>query len=158
MISRLLIILFAYLSAGNMHPISPAIVTVNVTDSIVYVGISTMIPIWVEVKEGYHIQSNRVNDESLIPTTLEVSGDKNITISKQKFPPGKKFKLEGANTFLNVYDGKFPIKLFLSPVAKTRTGKYILGAKLRYQACNSRSCLFPRVIDFSIPVEVKTIK
>lgn len=158
MISRLLIISFAYLLAGNMHPTSPAIVTVNVTESIVYVGISTMIPIWVEVKKGYHIQANRVNDESLIPTTLEVSDDKNITISKQEFPPSTKFKLEGTNTFLNVYDGKFPIKLFLSPVAKTQTGKYILGAKLRYQACDSRSCLFPRVIDFSIPVEVKTIK
>lgn len=155
MLSRLLILSFAHLLAGNRQLTSPAVVTVTVTESIVYDGISTIIPIWVEVKKGYHIQANRVNDESLIPTTLEVNDDKNITISKQEFPPSKKFKLEGSDTFLNVYDGKFLIKLFLSPVAKTQTGKYVLGAKLRYQACDSRSCLFPRVIDFLIPVEVK---
>lgn len=158
MINRLLILSFAYLLAGKIQPTSPAIVTVNVTESIVYVGISPMITIWVEVKKGYHIQANRVNDESLIPTTLEVNDDKNITISKQEFPLSKKFKLEGTETFLDVYDGKFLIKLFLSPVAKTRTGKFVLDAKLRYQACDSKSCLFPRIIDFSIPVEVKTLK
>ena len=152
MIIRLLIISFAYLLAD---PTPPAIVTVNVTESIVYVGIGTMIPIWVEVKQGYHIQANTVNDESLIPTTLEVNDDKNIAIIKQEFPPDKKFQLEGTDTFLNVYDGKFLIKLFLNPVAKTQIGKYVLNAKLRYQACDSISCLFPRVIEFSIPVEVK---
>jgi len=152
MIIRLLIISLAYLLADLT---SPVIVTVNVAESIVYAGIAAMIPISVEVKEGYHIQANKVNDESLIPTTLEVNADKNITINKQEFPPSKKFKLEGTDTFLNVYDGKFLIKLFLNPVAKTQTGKYVLEAKLRYQACDSKSCLFPRVIDFLIPVEVK---
>ena len=154
MIIRPLIISFSCLLAG-IHPPSPVIVTVNVTESIVYAGTSTLIPLWVEVKKGYHIQANRVNDQSLIPTTLEINDDKNITISKQEFPPSKQFKLEGTSIFLDVYDETFPIKLFLSPVAKTQAGKYILGAKLRYQACDSKSCLFPKVIDFSIPVEVK---
>ncbi len=153
MISRLLSISFAYLLSGT-----PAIVTINVTESIIHVGVSAMIPISVEVKDGYHIQANGVNDESLIPTTLEVSDNKNIIINKQEFPPGKQFKLEGTDSFLNVYDGKFLIKLFISPVAKAPTGKCNLGAKLRYQACDSKSCLFPKVIDFLIPVEVKTIK
>ena len=157
MIIRPLIISFSCLLAG-FHPPSPVIVTVNVTESIVYAGTSTMIPLWVEVKKGYHIQANRVNDQSLIPTTLEINDDKNITISKQEFPASKEFKLEGTDTFLSVYDGKFLIKLFISPVAKAPTGKCNLGAKLRYQACDSKSCLFPKVIDFLIPVEVKTIK
>ena len=82
---RLLIISLAYLYAGKMPQTSPAIVTVKATESIVYIGASSMVEIWVDVKEGYHIQANKVNDESLIPTTLEVSGDKSITIRKQKF-------------------------------------------------------------------------
>lgn len=157
MISRLLIVSLAYLYAGNIPPASP-IVTVNVNDSIIYIGVSTMIAIWVDVKEGYHIQANKVNDEYLIPTTLEINDNKYITISKQEFPPSKQFKLEGADSFLDVYHGKFQIKLFLSPGTKTETGKYVLSAKLRYQACDSKSCLFPRTVDFSIPIEVKTIK
>lgn len=154
MISHLLITLFIYQLTGNAQSTPSAIVTVSVTESIVYVGKSTMVSIWVTVKEGYHIQANKVNDEDLIPTTLEVNSDTRTTF-KQEFPPSKEFKLDGTNTFLQVYDGRFQIKLFLSPEAKTRMGKYILKAKLRYQACDSSSCLFPRVIDFSIPIEVK---
>jgi len=156
MVSRLLVISFTYLYGGNMLQTSLGIVAVNVNETITYVDVSTVIEVGVEVKEGYHIQANKVSDESLIPTTLQVNNTEFITINKQEFPPSKQFKLEGTDSFLNVYDGKFLIKLFLTPVAETKVGKYILSAKLRYQACDSKSCLFPRVIDFSIPVEVKT--
>ena len=154
----MLFISFAFLSMGNMHPTSAVIVTVTVGDSIVYAGTNAMIPLWVEVKKGYHIQANKVDDESLIPTTLEVTDDKNISIIKQEFPLAKNFKLEGTNTSMKVYDGRFLIKLFLRSAAKTQTGKYVLLAKLRYQACDSRTCLFPRFIDFSLPVVVQTKK
>jgi len=132
------------------------LVTVSVDESKIYVGLKTIISIWVEVKKGYHVQANKVNDELLVPTTLEVNDVKGIIISQKEFPPGEQFKLDGTDTFLSVYDGKFLIKLFLSPVAEMKAGNYVLDAKLRYQACDSRSCLFPRVIDFSIPVEVQT--
>ncbi len=153
--SRLLFLLLTYPLAGTLAPANTSLVTVNVNESIVYAGMNTMISIWVEVEKGYHIQANQVNDESLIPTTLEVNGVKGITITKQEFPPGKEFKLEGTDNFLNVYDGRFLVKLFLNTSTEIQTGKNVLGAKLRYQACDSRSCLFPRVVDFAIPVEVK---
>ena len=156
MFGRFLIISFAYLHAGNIPLTSQSIVTVNVNESIVYVGLSTSTEIWVYVKEGYHIQANKVNDESLVPTTLEVKSNEFITIDKQEFPPSKQFKLDGTDSILQVYDGKFVIKLFINSVANTKAGKYVLTAKLKYQACDSRTCLFPRTVDFSIPLEVKT--
>jgi len=118
----------------------------------------TVISIVVEVKKGYHVQANTVNDESLIPTTLEVNYVENMTLRKQEFPPAKQFKLEGTDSFLNVYDGQFLIKLFVTPGLEIQVGKYALEAKLRYQACDSRSCLFPRNIDFSIPIDVRALK
>lgn len=154
MLSRVLIMLFAYLHSGNLLESTQAIVKVNVRESIVQPGVSPVIEIEVSVKESYHIQANKVNDESLVPTTLEVTNTELITLSKTEFPPSKQFQLEGTESFLNVYDGKFLIKLFLNPVAKE--GKHLLSAKLRYQACDSKSCLFPRVIDFSIPIEIKS--
>ena len=154
MISRLLISLFISLLLGNRQTTSQTIVTVNVSESIVYVERNIIVPIWVTVKEGYHIQANKVDDENLIPTKLEIKND-TITINKQEFPASKKFKLEGTGTFLQVYDGRFQVRLFLSPESKAVEGKYILKASLRYQACDSNSCLFPRVVDFSIPIEVK---
>lgn len=152
---RLLLLLLVYPLTSSKLPTPPAIVTVTVTESIAYAGVSSTIEIWVDVKDGYHIQANKVNDESLIPTTLEVTGNGPITITNQEFPLSKQFRLEGTENYLDVYDGKFPIKLFLKPDVKTKAGSYVLNGTLRYQACDSRSCLFPRVIEFSIPVEIK---
>jgi len=158
MIRPLLLLFLTYPFVGSLPSTEQTLVTVTVNESIVFVGMDTVISIGVEVKKGYHVQANKVNDESLIPTTLEVNNVENMTITKQEFPLGKQFKLEGTDSFLNVFDGKFLIKLFLSPGKEMKLGKYTLGAKLRYQACDSRSCLFPRVIDFSIPIDVRTMK
>jgi hypothetical protein len=149
-----ILIALAHIYAGSM-PSSSDIVTIHVSESIVYTGESNRVEIEVNVKEGYHIQANEVNDESLIPTTLEIKSNEYFAIGKQEFPRTKKFKLEGTDSFLNVYDGKFLVKLFLDPLKTAAESKYILEARLRYQACDSKSCLFPRTVDFSIPVEVK---
>lgn len=156
MSSRLLI-LVAYWCGDNML-LDPDIVTVHSTESIVYAGENNCVQVGVSVKEGYHIQANKVSDESLVPTTLEIQHNGFLTVSKQEFPPGKQFKLEGTDSSLNVYDGNFPINLFLNPDKNAVEGKYVLAAKLHYQACDSRRCLFPETIDFEIPIEVKTRK
>lgn len=152
---HLLLLTLVYPLAGSAPRTDKTLVNVTVNEATVYVGKNTLISIWVEVKRGYHIQANKVDDEFLVPTTLEVNDVKGITISKQEFPSAKPFKLEGTDSFLSVYDGKFLIKLTLAADAKMKTGNYELKAKLHYQACDSRSCLFPRALDFSIPVEVK---
>src|SRR4030095_3183660 len=108
----------------------------------------------VEVKEGYHIQANKVNDEYLIPTTVEVVADKNIEQGKQLFPVAKKFKLEGTNNFLDVYDGNFQITIPFKTQPRVKKGKYELQAKFRYQACDFKSCLFPKTIEFIIPLTI----
>ena|SRR5258708_5074035 len=156
MLNSLPILLITCLYANDTAQ-TPAIVTVNVRETVVYVGSNAVVEISVDVKEGYHIQAKEVNDESLIPTTLEVERNEYIQV-EQGFPPSKQFKLEGTDNVLQVYDGKFLIKLFLFPVAKAQARKYVLSSKLKYQACDSKSCLFPRVIKFSIPLEIKPKK
>ena len=104
--------------------------------------------------KGYHIQANKVNDDLLIPTSLEFTEDKNITIGMQEFPSAKNFKLEGTDNFLDVYDGVFEIRIPFKTIAKIPKGKYILDAKLHYQACNNKTCLFPKSIGFSISIKI----
>jgi len=96
MISRLLLVLLTYPLVRSWPGTDQNLVTVSVNESIVFVGIDTVISIGVEVKKGYHVQANKVNDESLIPTTLVFNNVENITNSKHEFPPVKQFKLEGA--------------------------------------------------------------
>jgi DsbC/DsbD-like thiol-disulfide interchange protein len=117
-------------------------------------GESTTLTIRIAVKKGYHIQASQVEDEALIPTTLVVNMEEGLTITGQEFPPVKQFQLEGTNTFLNVYDGEFTITLFVHADSNLQARNYLLNATLHYQACDARSCLFPRSFAFSIPLTV----
>ncbi len=152
-----LFIFLVFFTDLNAQSISEQIVKINVPDITVQSGKSSVIIINVEVKKGYHIQANKVNDEFLIPTTLEITKDKSIEQGEQVFPAAKKFKLEGTNDFLNVYDGSFEIRIPFKTTQRIQKYKSYLQAKLRYQACNFKSCLFPKTIDFIIPLAIINI-
>ena len=131
------------------------IVKVNVPGIITKAGKHSEIDISIEVKNGYHIQAHEVKDEFIIPTTLVIHGDEEFVINKQVFPTPVKFKLEGTDQYLDVYDGKFEIKTFFKTQEQVQKGFYNLNGKISYQACDSVRCLFPRNIKFSANVEVR---
>jgi DsbC/DsbD-like thiol-disulfide interchange protein len=149
-----IIIIPVYLLAANKQIILSDVLKVTVPEVVVSAGENSVIKVKVEIKKGYHIQANKVKDDLLIPTTLEMNGDKNITTGEQKFPPAKKFKLEGTDNFLDVYDGVVEIGIPFKTIKEIAKGRYLLNAKLNYQACDHRTCLFPKTIGFSITVKV----
>lgn len=134
------------------------IVGVYVSETILAPGKSRVVSIQVDVKEGYHIQANKVKDKSLIPATLEITPGSKLLTGKPVFPRHKLFRLEGTEDDLNVFDGKFEIKVSVKAPINTPSGNYVIKAKLRYQACDAKTCLFPRVIEFEIPVVVAKTK
>jgi|SRR5688572_11030185 len=146
-------ILTVFLLAGK-QPASPDVLKITIPEIVVVAGESSVIKMEVEIKKGYHIQANKVNDDLLIPTTLEIAKDEGITTGRQEFPPAKKFKLEGSDNLLDVYDGNFEIRIPFKTTKKISKGQHILDAKLHYQACDHRTCLFPKTIGFSITVKV----
>lgn len=154
MIYWLTIFLVHFLSANKQITSDDLVVKVTAPEVKVDAGKSAVIHIMIAVKEGYHIQANKVRDEFLIPTTLEINSDKKIITRKAVFPPAKKYKLEGTEEFLKVFDGNFEISIPFKTQKNIERGKYMLHAKLHYQACDSRSCLFPKIIDFNIPLQV----
>lgn len=130
------------------------IVKVKTQNVIVNAGSDSVINIAIEIKSGYHIQANKVKDQ-FIPTTLEIKGDKEIIITNKVFPPAKKFKLEGTDQYLDVYDGKFEISIFFTTKKEIRKGLHHLYGQLNYQACDSMRCLFPKSIEFSLDIEFR---
>ena len=154
MMNWAIIIVPVFLLMGNKKFKPADIVKIKVPEIVVSAGKRAVIKMEVEIKKGYHIQANKVNDELLIPTIVKIDEDKNITTGRQKFPPAKKFKLEGTNNFLEVYDGVFEIRIPIKTKTKTPKGEHILDAKFHYQACDNRTCLFPKSIGFSIPLKI----
>lgn len=147
------IFLVAVTSAKQTNP--DVIVKVNAPKVTVEAGRHSVIQIVVEIKNGYHIQANKVSNESMIPTTLDISSDKSLIVKKQVFPSAKKFKLEGTEEYLDVYDGRFDISIFFNTSRQTKKGLHRLDGKLNYQACDSIRCLFPRAAGFSMEIEVR---
>ncbi len=116
------ILLSIYFFAGSNQQ-KTDIVKITVPEIIVDAGKSSTIHIGVEVKNGYHIQANKVNDEYLIPTTLKINADKNIMPGEQTFPQSKKFRLEGSGDYLNIYDGNFDISIVFTATENIQKGK-----------------------------------
>jgi len=154
MMNWAIIIVPVCLLFGNKQLVSADILKITVAEVVVHAGKSSVIKMEIEIKEGYHIQANKVKDGLLIPTTVKIDEDKNITTGRQKFPSAKKIKLEGTDDFLDVYDGVFEITIPIKTVAKTPKGEHILDAKFHYQACDNRTCLFPKSIGFSISIKI----
>lgn len=102
----------------------------------------------VSVRDGYHILSNDTGND-LIPTTVDFEDVLGVEVLPAKFPEGRKFRLEGTDDFLDVYDGDFEIRIPIK-VVTLRAGNYLLQGELRYQACDAKRCLFPKGLPFTV--------
>ena len=108
----------------------------------------------VRVAEGYHLQANPASERYLVPTRLDLKSSSGVTVSKITYPPGKPYRLSGADKDLKTYDGAFEIGVLLKASSGTRLGKHILQGSLHYQACDSKTCLFPDSVSLSLTVNV----
>jgi hypothetical protein len=96
-----------------------------------------------EIREGFHVNANKVLEEYLIPTTLTAQLPPGWNILETKYPGGKPLKFEFSEKPLNVYEGTFVMRLKLTAPADAPLGAVKLPLTLRYQACNDVACLPP---------------
>jgi hypothetical protein len=68
----------------------------------------------VMIEEGYHIQSNVIVDEYIIPTKLDIKGNEFIQLIEVEYPKAKEFELKGSEIKLMVFDGDINIKYKLN--------------------------------------------
>jgi DsbC/DsbD-like thiol-disulfide interchange protein len=139
----------------NHRPVADSVVQITVSETRVRAGEAGVINLYVTVKEGYHIQAHVVYDEFLVPAKIELADSGIISVVEMKFPPGRKFRLEGASDFLYVYDGDFTVTISFQANKKLLPQKYSLNGKLHYQACDMKTCLRPRSTDFVISLTIR---
>ena len=100
----------------------------------------------VKVAPGFHIQSDKPRDPSLIPLTLTIDAPKGISVAGLTFPPAKDFLLKGSDQPLAVFEGAFPIEARLAVAKDHPAGDVTVPARLRYQACDDTTCFRPMTI------------
>ncbi len=126
----------------------------NLPDVFIKAGKTNTIAIPFQIKYGYHIQADTVNDPNLIAAELTFENIEGIDPGKLDYPDYHEFQLNGTDEKLLVFDGSILIKVDISASATMAKGHYLLPGSLYYQACDSSRCLFPRKINFQLPIEV----
>jgi len=105
------------------------------------------------IKESWHINSNKPNDEFLIASKVTAKSDA-ITLTSINYPQPKELKLEFSEKPVSVYSGDIKIELTFTANKNTPSGKYTIPVKLSYQACNDQTCMPPTEVSEKLNLEV----
>jgi DsbC/DsbD-like thiol-disulfide interchange protein len=108
----------------------------------------------VSVAEGYKVQANPAANEFLIPAQLALEAANGVRAGRPVYPPAQTYRLEGTTEDLLTYQGAFEIVVPLHARQTAAPGRHLVRGELRYQACDSRSCLFPTSVPVTLPVRV----
>lgn len=106
-----------------------------------------------ELRSGYHCNSNKPADEYLIPLKLTWNPGA-LEAPEVLYPAPQSEKYSFSEKPLSVYTGNFELNTKFKVAASAMPGTAIVTGKLRYQACTDRMCLPPKTIDVSVPVDL----
>ena len=124
----------------------PAVVTVEDLAVTLVAGERSEVEVVARIDEGFRIQANPASEPFLVPARLDLPGDARVRVGTPVYPPGKAYRLRGADEDLSVYQGTVVIRVPLEarPVdGDASPGEIILAGRLHYQACNELVCLRP---------------
>ena len=105
------------------------------------------------IKESWHINSNKPNDEFLIASKVTAKSEA-VTLTSIIYPQPKELKLEFSEKPVSVYGGDINIELTFSVNKNIASGKYIIPIQLSYQACNDKTCIPPTEVSEKLTVEI----
>jgi hypothetical protein len=107
----------------------------------------------VQVKPGYHVNSEAPEDPYLIPLRLTWTGP--LQVQQVVFPKPEKIKSSFSEKPLVVFTGTFDIVTKFKVPANAPDGPNAASGKLRYQACNDRECLRPQTLDVNLSLDIR---
>jgi cytochrome c biogenesis protein CcdA/thiol-disulfide isomerase/thioredoxin len=121
----------------------PAEITPIVESDGVRAGGPVRVALKVALPDGYHVQSNKPRDPSLIPTEVTVDAPAGVQVLETVFPEAEDFKQEGLPEPLLVFEREFVIGVRLAVAENVPAGELVVPVRLRYQACDDKMCYAP---------------
>lgn len=106
-----------------------------------------------EIIKPYHINSYKVSDPTLIPTSVKGLNE-NIITEGVSYPADKKLKFEFTESEINVYEGKIVIGLLAKASQNIAEGPVYFKYSFDFQACDDKVCYSPKSIKDSIQVVI----
>jgi thioredoxin:protein disulfide reductase len=107
------------------------------------IGGSVRAALQVRLPAQLHVQSNKPRDPSLIPTVLSVEAPAGVRVGEIVFPPAVDLAQVGQPEPLAVFGSEFAIGVRFDLGRDASTGRVVVPATLRYQACDENLCYAP---------------
>jgi len=107
-----------------------------------------------QLKSGYHVNSDKPADEYLIPLKLTWAKDP-LQTEQIVYPKPQTEKYSFSLTPLSVFSGNFEIATRFKAPPTAAPGPAFMKGKLRYQACNNKECLPPKTVDVSVTLDIQ---
>ncbi len=113
-------------------------------------GTELRVALQVTLPDGFHTNSNKPRDPSLIPITIRFGPlPAGVEVTEVVFPEATDLVQRGADQPLRVFDGQFAIGAVVKLAPSVAEGEVALPGLLRYQACDESACYLPVRIPFT---------
>ncbi|MCR4417823.1 MAG: protein-disulfide reductase DsbD [Ignavibacteria bacterium] len=124
---------------------SQKILTIEVSQSHTKIksGENLYLILKVKIDPEWHINSNKPNEDYLIPSEVSINSDEGFLISQKIFPKAKELKFDFSDVPVSVFEGEFEIPLIVRIPENLKEGNYKFEIEFSYQACNNQTCLPP---------------
>jgi len=103
-----------------------------------------------EIKQGYHIQMEEVEDDNLIPTRITFENDTEFEILDSSFDCLHLETVVLDKKASQVISHSFEVRVLLK--LKDHSKQSSLKGGLYYQTCDDFKCYFPRELTINIPL------
>jgi len=110
------------------------------------------IEITCDIPDTFHIMGPSLDDETLVPTSLALTGVDGLTWEVE-FPEPTLQELVPDTPVLPIYQGAIAFKLRLEIQDAQALAQSHPTVSLRYQLCDDARCLQPTVIDLALPIK-----
>lgn len=111
-------------------------------------------PVKLNIKSGFHINTNNPGDKYLIP--LRITWKSNIVDAGQtEFAEGKKMRFPFSESPVSVYEGSAVVVQHFKVKADAARGFSSVTGTLKYQACNDRECYPPATTRVRLALDVR---
>lgn len=120
----------------------------------IHPGESFQAAIVAAIRKGFHINSHKPGDKSLMPTVVKFDDRNDIAFSPVRYPEPVLKSFSFSADKLSVYEGRIVILARGKLSEDISLGDAKISGILAYQACNGQCCFMPVSVRFEIPLEV----
>ena len=117
-------------------------------------GATAQAKLQVMLKPGFHVNSNTPSEDYLIPLKLTWTPAP-LESPVVSYPKAQKEKYEFSDKPISVFTGNFELTTAFKVPATAKVGPSMVEGKLRYQACDNKSCYPPKTLEVKLTVQVE---